>query len=134
MSEVFQRPDRSDLVGAAGRRTPTLKKDAKISLSTIRRNLQREHVTRLARLVVGPKRPQWFSLFDLLFFGEERPAPADARSLARMHLREIDARIQRVVGGQAKNVQIDAQSRAHLGELHDQINQVLKASLQVNEL
>ena len=37
---------------ATGRRS---EKDRKIAISTIRRNLQREHVARLARLVLGPK-------------------------------------------------------------------------------
>jgi len=133
MSEVFQA-----LTDSIWSELPAsdaeLKKDAKVALSTIRRNLQREHVAHLSRLVVGPKRQQWMSLMYLIFFGDERPAPADARSLARMHLRQIDARIQRVVGGQAKNVQLDAQSRAHLEELHDQIDRVLKASLQMNDL
>ena len=84
--------------------------------------------------MVGPKEERWMSLMYLIFFNYNRPAPADARSLARSHLHQIDARIQRVLGGQAKNVQVDAQSQAHLEELHDQIERTLKASLQVNEL
>jgi hypothetical protein len=111
-----------------------LKKGEKIGLSTIRRNEQREHVAHLARLVIGPKQEPWMSFLSLIFFGNRRPAPADARSLALMHLRDIDARIERVLGPKAKGVQLDVQSRAHLQELHDQIERVLKASLQVNEL
>ena len=59
-----------------------------------------------------------------------------SRELIRRELRDkvFSPRIQRVLGAQAKNVQVDAQSRAHLEELHDQIERVLKASLQVNEL
>jgi hypothetical protein len=113
-----------------------LKKDQKIAISTIRRNLQREHVTRLSRMVVGPRRDSLMSLIMLLFYDYERPAPPDARSLARLHLHQIDARIQSVLGAKAKEqkVQIDAQSLAHLGEIHDQIDKVFKASLQANEL
>ena len=111
-----------------------LKKDQKIALSTIRRNLQREHVTRLARLVLGPKPDSGLSLMVLIFGGGGgHDAPADARSLARHHLREIDARVGRVLGATGKNVQIDDASRAHLEEVREQIEKVLKASLEMHE-
>ena len=102
-------------------------------LSTIRRNLQREHVARLARLVLGPKRDGLMSLFILLF-EDFRPAPPDARSLARQHLHQIDARIARVLKAKAQGqIEVDPQSLAHLEQLHDQIGKVFKASLQVNQ-
>ena len=99
----------------------------------MRRNLQREHVARLARLVLGPKRNASLSLTMLLFdsdFGV--PAPPDARSLARQHLHQIDARIQGVLG--AKDQKIDAASLAHLQELHEQIEKVFGAKLEAGEL
>ncbi len=99
----------------------------KVAVSTIRRNLQREHVTRLVRIVLGPK-PDMFSFSTLIFLDFERPAPADARALARQHLREIDARIKVALGQD-----IDTMTQAHLEELDQQIDKTLKASLQVNE-
>jgi hypothetical protein len=69
-----------------------------------------------------------FSFSGLLFFGFESPAPADARALARQHLREIDGRIKA-----ALEQNVDTITQAHLQELHEQIDKTLKASLQVNE-
>ncbi|MGO8753500.1 MAG: zinc-dependent metalloprotease, partial [Thermoguttaceae bacterium] len=119
-----------------------LKKIPKIVLSTIRRNLQREHVARLARLVLGPKRESQLS-FLMLFFADDpdsgRTAPSDARSLAREHLSQIRSRIQRVLdlsngkGPVATRTQIDFQTRAHLEQVMEQTDKVLKASLEVNE-
>ncbi len=110
-----------------------LKNPQKFAFSPIRRNLQREHVSRLARLVLGPKPTPWMDFLIFIFFDESRPAPADARSLARLHLRQIDARIQRVLARKAPTVQVDAQTQAHLEEIHDQIEKVFKALLQANE-
>jgi hypothetical protein len=99
----------------------------KVAVSMIRRNLQREHVTRLIRIVLGPRRD--LSIFsDLIFFAFEPPAPPDARALARLHLTEIDGRIKAALGQDR-----DAMTQAHLQALHEQIDKTLKASLQVNE-
>ena len=76
-----------------------LKEDAeaqKIQLSTSRRNLQREHVKRLAQIVLGPQGGR-LSLSGYLFSNYAQPAPADARSLARLHLRNLDARMARAL-------------------------------------
>jgi hypothetical protein len=109
-------------------------KDRNVALSIIRRNLQRDHATRLARMVVGPRQNSMMDLFMLIFYDNGRSVPPDARSLARQHLRQIDARIQWLLNAKAPNVQVDAQSRAHLEEVHEQIEKALKAALQVNEL
>jgi hypothetical protein len=61
-------------------------------------------------------------------------APPDARSLAKQHLRQIDARIQWALSGKGTKVQVDPASRAHLEEIHEQIEKVLKAQLELNEL
>ncbi len=75
-----------------------VKKEQAIAISAIRRNLQREHVSRLARLVLGPKRDAWMSFEMLIYdFDFGVSAPPDARSLARQHLHQIDARIQRIL-------------------------------------
>src|SRR5207249_2433209 len=49
----------------------------------IRRNLQREHLKDLTNLVLGERDSGSF------FFGPRSSTPPDARSLARLHLRDI---------------------------------------------
>jgi hypothetical protein len=103
--------------------------ETEVTIPTIRRNLQREHFRRLANLVLGKQ--SGLSLFDLLF-GSGAEAPADARSLARAHLRKIGERIHLTVD--VKTVKVDPYTQAHLEELQDRIKKVLDASLEVNEL
>jgi hypothetical protein len=109
------------LPGAAGTKK-------KLAVSMIRRNLQREHVARLVRIVLGPK-SEALSFSSLIFSDSfSSPPPADARALARQHLREIDSRIKAALGQD-----VDAMTRAHLLELAERIVKTLNASLQVNE-
>jgi hypothetical protein len=103
----------------------------KVAISTIRRNLQREHVKRLSEIVLGP-RNQMYDYYSYIFYDFSRPAPADAQALARHHLKAIDARIAIALDGNKADP--DAYSRAHLEQLHDQIAKVLAAQLDVNEL
>lgn len=109
--------------------------EQKIDISTVRRNLQREHVKRLATMVLGPRSSTSFELFgDILFIGFQSPPPPDARALARMHLKQIQQRVGQVVDKEEnEDGYVTAYSRAHLEELNDQIAKVLDASLQVNE-
>jgi hypothetical protein len=105
-------------------------KDGKRSLpsSVVRRNLQREHIKDLSTLVLGPKSSGgFFSLFG----GDGGPAPPDARSLARLHLREINKRIDDTLKDKAMT--LDDTTRAHLEECQERIAKVLSASVQVNE-
>ena len=128
--EVLKMPEVFDaLTDAIWSELPTEAPANEIAISTIRRNLQREHFRRLADLVLGKQRGM--SLFDLLF-GSGSDAPADARSLARHHLRMIGARINLALD--AETVKVDAYTQAHLEELQDRITKVLDASLEVNEL
>jgi len=86
-------------------------KDPKaVKTSVINRNLQREHIRDLSSLALG-----------------SRFAPPDARSLARMHLRDIGKRVQTVLDD--KNSVIDDTTRAHLEECHERIAKVLAASM-----
>jgi hypothetical protein len=86
----------------------------KLPSSVVRRNLQREHLKVLSSLVLGKR----------------AGAPADARSLARMHLRDIDRRIAAVLADK----QVSASTtRAHLEECHEQIGKLLAASVQISE-
>ncbi len=82
--------------------------------SITRRNLQREYVKDLTQLVLN-----------------SRGGPADARSLARMHLRDIGKRIDKVLTD--KEGAVDDTNRAHLEECHERITKVLTASMQVSE-
>jgi hypothetical protein len=76
--------------------------------------LQREYVKDLTQLVLN-----------------SRGGPADARSLARMHLRDIGKRIDKVLTD--KEGAVDDTNRAHLEECHERITKVLTASMQVSE-
>ena len=63
--------------------------------------------------------------------GGETPVPADARALARLHLKEISGRIGKVL--EASNLGIDDTSRAHLEECRHRIAKVLEAHLDARE-
>ncbi len=100
------------------------------SSSTIRRNLQREHIKKLTTLVLGRKsNDDWMMMY---FFADSySTAPPDARSLARMHLREISKRIESQLGD--KQISVDETTQAHLEECRERIAKVLTASMQVND-
>jgi hypothetical protein len=87
-------------------------KEAKSSV--LRRNLQRDHLRRLTMLALGTGR-----------------GPADARSLARMHLRELQEKIVKILNDKAMS--LDDTTRAHLMESGERITKVLAASVQVSE-
>jgi len=99
--------------------------------STIRRNLQREHLRRLARMVLGPKRNGTSDLYGYVLFFNSRPVPPDAHSLARLHLKEIGGRIDKALD--RKDAKVDDLTRAHLEECRHRIGQVLEARLDANE-
>jgi hypothetical protein len=108
-------------------------KPRKLALTTVRRNLQREYVRRLNTLVLGDRRgqPQLGDAFLFVSFGGGGQVPADARALARLHLKEIAERIAKAV--EAKDVAIDDTTRAHLEECRQRIGKVLEAPLANNE-
>jgi hypothetical protein len=81
-----------------------------VKTSIIRRNMQREYLKDLSNIVLRGR------------------APADARSLARMHLRDMAKRIDSALND--KKVSMDDTLRAHLEETKEQIAKVLGASLQ----
>jgi hypothetical protein len=112
---------------------PSDDKSARFVLSTIRRNLQREHLRRLSGMVIGTSAGASGDMFSyvLLLRGGGNAAPADARALARLHLKEIGSRISKVL--ETKNVAIDDTSRAHLEESRHRIAKVLEANLDVRE-
>ena len=63
--------------------------------------------------------------------GGSSSVPPDARSLARMHLREISKKIEAALGD--KPAAVDETTRAHLEECHERITKVLNASMQIND-
>ncbi len=105
-------------------------KDKKLVSSVIRRNLQREQLKNLFTLVLGEGKDS-MDLGGFVFFFRRPPAPPDARSLARMHLRDIGRRIDAVLADM--QVQVDDTCRAHLEECQERIAKVLGASMQVSE-
>ena len=91
-------------------------KDNKKTLTTSvpRRNLQREYVQDLSGIVLG-----------------RDAVPSDARSLARMHLRELNKKLDKLLGD--KQLALDDTTRAHLEECHERIAKVLNSSPQARE-
>ncbi|MEM8943814.1 MAG: zinc-dependent metalloprotease [Planctomycetota bacterium] len=103
--------------------------NGELECSVIRRNLQRDHLSRLNKLVLGNRRSSYGDMFGfILFAGGSSSYPADARSLARMHLLEIAERIEGVL--EKENAEIEDATRAHLAESLDLIEKVLDAKLE----
>jgi len=94
--------------------------------SIIRRNLQREYLDRLTRLVLGTQSGDGF----FSFLGMSSSVPEDARSLARMHLRDTAKRIDAALADSAASS--DDTTRAHLEECKERIAKALNASMRVN--
>lgn len=88
---------------------------AEIAISTIRRNLQRDYVERLAAIVLR-------SSFQT----------ADAQNLANMHLQMAADRIQMVLD--SDQIEMDDYSKAHLMELNRMLEKVSEASLEMGRL
>ncbi len=109
-------------------------KPATVGCSTIRRNLQREYLRRLATIVLGDRRPAAGDAFPFILFsfgGGPGTYPADARSLARLHMKEIGERIGKALD--SKDVQLDDTCRAHFDELRQKIAKVVGAQFNSNE-
>jgi hypothetical protein len=123
-SELAIAPAAAEAKGAEGRQ---------LALSTVRRNLQREHLRRLGGIVLGDRRSSAAAdaFLYVVFSGSGGNYPPDARSLARLHLRELADRIGRVLD--QKDLRIDDTTRAHLEESRHRIAQVLEAGLDANE-
>jgi hypothetical protein len=113
--------------------SPKEEKGAKFAVSTIRRNLQREYLRRLSGMVLGNNPNPYGDLFAYVVFvrGGSAGIPADARALARLHLKEISGRIGKVL--ETTSLAIDDTSRAHLEECRHQVAKVLEAHVDVRE-
>ena len=108
--------------------------DSKDGLSIIRRNLQREHLRRLGEMVLGSgggSLPDGLG-FVVLVGGGNASVPADARALARLHLKELLERITKELD--AKGEKLDDTTRAHLDESKEKIARILDAQISVRDL
>ena len=78
--------------------------------------------------MLGPKGFGGSPLAYAMFTSSGQQFPAEARSLARQHLKEI----HRTVGDTLKNeaIELDELSRAHLEEINDQLQKVLDAKIE----
>jgi len=108
-------------------------KAAKLALSTVRRNLQREYLRRLGNMVLGDRSNPHSDMFSYIVIigGGSSSVPADARALARLHLKEIAGRIGMVL--ETRNTSFDDTTRAHLEESKHRIAKVLEANLDIKE-
>ena len=84
-------------------------------ISSFRRGLQREHLKQLIKLVLDA----------------DGGTPEDARSLARLHLGQINSKIQRTLQNARGN--LDDYSFAHLEESQVRVEKALDASFQVEK-
>ncbi|MFM1801246.1 MAG: hypothetical protein RJA81_598 [Planctomycetota bacterium] len=103
-------------------------KDGKRGLTITRRNLQREYVGRLAGMVLGQGSSSISGLPSFIMISGGGGMPADARALARLHLKEISKKIETALA--ANNPSWDDTSKAHLEELKETIDKVLSANIQ----
>lgn len=84
-------------------------------ISSFRRGLQREHLKQLIKLVLAA----------------DSGTPEDARSLARLHLTQINNRLKDVL--QSSKAKLDEYSVAHLEESQDRVDKALAANFNVEK-
>ncbi len=100
--------------------------------SIARRNLQREHLRRLMAMVVGNRRsPLEDAAGYVIVLGGSSNVPADAKSLARLHLSMLGSRINQVL--ESKSGSLDDTTRAHLLECRQRIHKTLDSSYTATE-
>jgi hypothetical protein len=99
-------------------------------ISSVRRGLQRYHLTILANLVLrnANQSSTASNLLDFISVEITRNAPEDARVLARYQLRQLQDQLTRVL--QSRGRQLDTTSLAHLEDVRDRIHQVLGARME----
>jgi hypothetical protein len=92
-------------------------------ISSLRRNLQRTALKRLAGLVNAPPS----NALIILFGGGGGGVPEDARTLVRMHLADLDKQISILIA--AQNVKLDDYTKAHLADSQERIRKLLAAQM-----
>jgi hypothetical protein len=84
-------------------------------------------------MVVGARRSPLEDLYGyIIILGNSGSVPADAKSLARMHLTELGSRIAKVL--ETKSGTLDDATRAHLLESRQRITKALDSTYAANEL
>ncbi|MCA9150551.1 MAG: zinc-dependent metalloprotease [Planctomycetales bacterium] len=101
--------------------------DGKVECSLIRRNLQRDYLQRLCRIVIGESSNSSPYAYLLVIGGSGGSYPADARSIARMHLIELQRRLENVTT--SPSLTMDEATKAHFAESKDLITKVLAAEV-----
>jgi hypothetical protein len=84
----------------------------KPAVSSLRRNLQRIYVKRLANLALG-----------------DTGAPEDCQTIAFVALEDLEGRLNKVLASDAK---LDPYTRAHLKETASRVHKVLDSSLEIS--
>ncbi len=97
-------------------------------ISSLRRNLQRTTLKRLASLVNSPGG----SSLAALLGGGTGGVPEDARTIVRMHLSELDKQITTLLT--APDVKLDDYSRAHLQDSQERIRKLLSAQMTTDSI
>jgi hypothetical protein len=101
-------------------------KPATTKSSLIRRNLQRDYLGRLSRIVLGRSESS-ISFMNGMVMMSSNSVPPDARALARLHLRQTVQRIDLLMNDAKAN--LDDTTKAHWSEIKEQLTRVLSASL-----
>lgn len=114
----------SDLKSLAEKKDKNGDEKTELSVSKVRRNMQRVYMEYLIKIALGPKYDS-LGLAYALFGNAGQPFPADARALARQHLKEIQGLIKGVL--ENDKIAVDELSRAHLDEISDQLTKALEA-------
>jgi hypothetical protein len=101
--------------------------------STMRRNLQREHLHRLMAMVIGTRRSSLEDQYGyVVFVGNFGAVPADAKNLARMHLTDLSGRIVKVL--ETRSGTLDDATRAHLIECKQRMSKTLDSSYMAGDM
>ncbi|HMO87178.1 MAG TPA: hypothetical protein PKC18_19895, partial [Lacipirellulaceae bacterium] len=83
--------DVADARKAAAKQTEDDDEAVQVELSKVRRNLQRLHLRRLLSIMMGPRSLSGSASYAV--FAVSSPYPSEARSLARLHVKEIQGLI-----------------------------------------
>lgn len=101
--------------------------EGKAASSVCTRNLQRAYVARLSEMLVGRSGGSQGG-FMIVMGGGGGSVPADARSLARLHLKEIAKKVDAALASEK-----DETAKAHFDETKERIAKVLAATVTASE-